>query len=503
MINRNPSTLLKRVGFTEFDTLGLTDETTRPPKPLKQQSITDLIESLRKYVGISKYYVYPNYQFSWFGCSGFVADIESTSKYSNDLFVSWLYRCNFMCEVYVGDEKNFMQSLPKKMSMVKLAIPDDPAVAMNEESTVESGWSPALGRYGNLIYIGSVRERDNDKDVIRNRYFICGRSGIHDDLVNALLDRDYNNRTANAKPDSSVNDSQSSTTVARQFEEGGLMDRAIDLAKENCRRLVYAFARVLGVFPSENISEITHYNSDETPIYYDIPSKTQTNLRDMKLLKEALALWPKEATVFPYSVLKIEGNTKLNGYEIGAVLLNSYLMFSNTSELDKFQNIISEHGVKFEPSIKSYNSLQIESMYNSHELLSGSNMRWYSNCTPIDNVNGLLVQRTIKTGFVCINSPIFNSKPDLNWKNEFGSAYPAVFPFKEGGATATQDGVIIFDSKGSSPSQLNGSFPLSDSLENSQIQRQLGDGTDKFSQGTHIDPLFVYLSPQIEKFVSF
>ena len=324
MIVQDPSSLIKRVGYNRLDTSGFFNETIKPPTKLKAESVVDLVSTLRRYTGLTKYHIYPNYQFHYLGCSGFVAEIDTTTRFSSDLFASWLYRCHFMCEVIVTDEKTFLADLPKKIPLVRAAIPDDPLVSMNFESTEYTGWSPALGRYGNLIYLGTTRDRNASKDVNRNRYFICGRSGIHDNYVNALLDLDYAKGVTNLNSNSSINEPFSQATIGEQFSDSStnpIMSRAISLAKENCRRLVTAFASALGVIPCDSVREIVQDDEEGEYSVYDVPPKTTSPQRDPKYLVAAKDLWPKEVRITPYSVLHVPNNEKLDGYQIGAVLL--------------------------------------------------------------------------------------------------------------------------------------------------------------------------------------
>jgi hypothetical protein len=495
MISSDPSSVIKRVGFNVFKAEGILDESYTA---VNKETIEDLIASLRKYTGISSYFIHPNYQFSYFGCSGFVADIDTGTLYTPDLYTTHLYRVVFCTEIYVGDETKFRENLMSKKSVVRAMIPDMPAVSMTHESVVEEGWSPALGQYGGMLCIGYTRESDTNTNTNSNRWFLYGKCGIHDTYVNSLIDRDYQITMANMAPNDNLNQMKGTVTTKEEFTVGGIKDKAIELAKENCRRLVRVFATALGVTVTEGNHPVTHVGEDDEPSYYEIPPMKSSSSRSSAYLKEAMNLWPKDATIYPYSVLDLHASHKLNGYEIGAVLLTIYLDHLNKNNVGVFESDMEQARLHFSPFVHSYARLDIENMYNSHEVVSGSRLRWYSNCTPINNITGVAVVMPIRVGLRVLNSPLFG-EVDHTWVNNYGSSYPVVFPYKDGPKPQVSQDIIIFDSQGDTPKQLDGNFYGVDQLTEPHILKAYNDESNRISRGVLIEPVFVYLSPHTEK----
>ena len=495
MITAEPSSLIKRVGFNTFRATGILDET---QTPVNADSIVDLVTSLRKYTGIYEYNIFPNYQFSYFGSSGFVAEIDTGTLFTPDLYTCHLYRVIFCAEIYVGDETKFKESLISKKAIIRATIPDNPAVPMTHESTIESGWSPALGQYGGILSIGFMRESDTSGNTNRNRWFLYGKSGIHDSYVNALIDRDHKITLANMAPDDSLNEIKGTYTTKEEFSSDGLKSKAIHLAKENCRRLVYLFATALGIEATETKTRVVYNGDDDDPNYYDTPSVTFSSTRQLSLLPDALSIWPKDSTIYPFSMLRTQDSDRLNGYEIGAVLMAKYLESLNKNEVQQFAADLKKARLNFDPYPHSYERLDIETMYNTHALISGSRVRWYSHCSPIDNTTGVAIVMPIRVGLRVVNSPLFGDV-DRTWTNQYGSAYPVAFPFKDGPKPqATQD-IIIFDSHGDTPKQLEGNYYGVDQLTESSVLKAFNDESGRISNGVLIEPVFVYLSPHAEK----
>jgi hypothetical protein len=492
MIPADCKNIVRRVGFKAFDGQGLVNENL---KPVDEASVLDVISSLQKTNSLQQYYIHSNFLFSNLGCSGYVADLELSKAFSCDLLYSWLFRVNFVCEIDVGDEKTFIDSLKDRKAAIRAAIPYDPAVCMDEKSTIDDGWSPALGRYGGLIGIAKKKDLDGDKDVSVNRYFVYGRSGIHDDYVNALLTRAHNKSGVNLKPGISLYNGYTTSTFRDEFERGSVFHRAIELAKENCRRLVRVFIDTIGAYITIKTVELDHIGSADMPNHYSIPSMTTSSTRDIETFKKKLQLWPKHATIYPYSTL--------DGFEIGAVLYDQYLNSEETGKVDDFNAKLGALKLRFDPVPRSLECLEIESLFNTFTLPNSHTARWYSNCTPINNSTGIVVQRSIRMGFCCINSPLFSSSVDTRWSNDFGNAFPSIFPFKPSTSATTQDDALIFDLKGDTPEQLNGSFIGLDSFDSAPFQKAMGDSSGSILPGVVLDPLLVYCSPHIEKSNSF
>jgi hypothetical protein len=299
-------------------------------------------------------------------------------------------------------------------------------------------------------------------------------------------------------PNDNLNRLKGTVTTKSEFEPGSIKDKAIELAKENCRRLARTFALALGVEVAEGIYPVTHMEEDGDAAYYEIPSMTSSSSRSHIHLKDAISLWPKDATIYPYSVLNLQSSNKLNGYEIGAVLLTVYLDHLNKNTVNVFENDMQQAKLRFVPFVQSLSKLNIENMYNSHEVISGSRVRWYNNCTPINNITGIAVVMPIRIGLRVLNSPLFG-EVDYTWTNNYGSSYPIVFPFKDGPKPHVSQDIIIFDSQGDTPKQLEGNFYGVDQLMESHILKAYNDENNRISRGVLIEPLFVYLSPHTEK----
>ncbi len=487
--------------------------------------------------GVTDFKIFPNFDFGWLcGPSGYVAVFDKTKMFMDDLFHHDYFRVISAFEVkMMKDEKiNIPEKRAEIRNAIRKAIPIETDTPPTLDDNEYGGWGPALGTNGKTIGLLSFDDTD-EEEIGKTRWFLVVMSGLHTQTVQMLQNRDIEitlrNRAVTGTFDAGEQLYSKSkhdfrvVTYDDEFEEGGIKDRMLKIAKENNRRLAAIYA---------DAADITLINAprswDETEIRTPGDGNMQITASVVELMKEAIAWWPNNRIIYPSTVISSprgdpemseEAKRDLPPIKIRGARIGEFCSLMKKKEAG-FEQILKQHNIKFlEHPLSS--EANIETDFNTFRVRDDG-IYWYNNCTDttFDPLNcssyGVIMQDRLVHGLFIINSKhLENEKVNRishNWKNGCLNGYPVIYPFDPNITRSTNNTALLNSSAdrffslyhgggGSEgnrafPKQLQGGYKLREELDIEKVSQDLaGEYTKVMDTKIRLNPRLIYCSPGI------
>lgn len=493
--------------------------------------------------------------------SGIVSEYDGFENSVAHSLTCHFYRVITMVEIssLFGTEWKDLDSLKQKQEVIRKVIPlrsSCPPKLMLDNAT--TGWCPELGDKGSIglfsLDINNIEGGDKE-----TRHFIICHSGLPLQLVDEVckynFDINISNRKIEAENElmsmSASNlkfDTQERISNYQHFGKGSLQQICRGIAFENGRRLCQIFADALDL--SFKDQEPFKYFAD--PVDRQLGMYPESGNDDISLLKEALAFFPKNTMIFPYTqipnpdmlenelqysnnkkwtpeALELKKKEKLFGYNIGKVLHEYKNLIEilkkkternadENAQIQQFETLVMEHKILFQNaplSIKPF----CETEYNTFRIERDESIIWYNGCAPINmptpldyhaELDGVLVQKPFALGYWLVENSHFSTALG-EWTNQALNSFPVLFPFEHDPRFQFQnldDSHIFFSFKNggitntsnsyqTTPKFVQGWFRNIEQLDkNGKLRMELYGNryNPDFENKKDLEPIFVYVS---------
>lgn len=504
----------------------------------------DYIESLNLLAsdaGVSRFYLYPNFNIGGFlGPQGYVAEIHGSKYFSYWMFSQPMFRVISFFEIkYKSNINDFCKDNDIK-DLIRLSIPLETPTFPKITDTVDGDWTPALGHNGCSIGIYSSNEKGAIDQI--NRYFIGVHSGLHyqtdRELHNELMKYAHKNFELLNRTDIADNNVKTELRTIHNVFTEKLLINAKNLSKENNRRLATSFAKIL---------DLEFLKAEPTTI---LGCKTMFNaftdtVKHTDLVYKALNWWPSNKILYLdnvieyeideenidekiYERIKFKPNEKMpigvlykqSRDDMSRIASNS-INANNEKQTEHTMEKINAFKKKYSaPLIENRETILpcVECDYNTFRVINDY-MYYFNNCScTLPNIKepnlNCIKQLSLTQGYEIYNSRLtqvfdYEQNNAKTWTNDFGNGFPVVYPQMKRPDTLAQfnsDTLNIFFSYFCGGSQESEHLKIPKQLQYIPKMRSINDDSliqkdlynADFKPGVvQLLPNFVYLSPDI------
>lgn len=394
--------------------------------------------------GISHFFIFPNFSLgTLLGPQGYVAEIPSTKLFSSWLFTQPLFRIISFFEIIANEEIVIGFKNEETRDKIRKSFPIETINYPNLTDVAEGNWSPALGSQGSSIGIYSFKENVGNDQV--ERWFIGVHSGLHYQtnklLLDALTNISYKNYEMTHRAGMIEPGEVLKLEKVGSFIHEGLFKRMRNISRENNKKLATQFARILKLnFKTDTFASIASLRTPNLSSHIFDTSPA--------LVKELLNWWPKDVDLFldsvvlydvdeenkdPEIVKRLSISKELENAPVGVIFNN----LKKKAVTENMESVLNQY--KFKCLDKRETVAPVaECDYNTFRIYN-NNLYYYNNCTSTlpdihEPALAVIKQLSLTQGYEIINSKISLNNSSLHfeqsqkWTNDFGNAYPVIFP---------------------------------------------------------------------------
>ncbi len=421
------------------------------PDKLLEPSLYQGLLRFKAFSGIRSICIHPNFQYGGLsGPSGYAAEISPTDTFTSNMFRCEKYRIITLAEIDMTADEWTTEFKKEMESRVRRCIPTTAVSPPLLEDESFDGYGFDLSPRGSLIGIIPIKQMNLLDNKLEEHFYIVVDNGPPEETLHKMQEYDetiarknqtfleaYGNDIV-----SSAEHAEKLVTYGEMFYDGSVNDRMLQIQKQRNIRLIIYFAELVGLSLKEQTYAVT--NRQDKEVEYRVPDAlldlVSKNAHTPILFEKALAWWPSNAPIMPFSCLPIfpHGMTReqlsqytdlpipeLSGYPLGAALYEIY-----KEQPSVFADISKKHNINFHLHVETF-SPNIETDYNTYRVDERTGMiTWYSNCTSTADGGGVLSFKGLDIGYECLNFDLSTGVGGGSWNNEFLNSYPVVFPFK-------------------------------------------------------------------------
>ncbi len=491
-------------------------------KPLEGSLFNSLLE-FKAFNNIHKLCLYPNFQYGCLsGPKGYAAQFHSDDPYYVDMFRCEKFRVITGVKLDMTADEWTTEQSRRFETIVRRCFPHHAVSSPLLTDTVRSGFGFDLSPKGSFIQLIEGKDINTNENKLMQYFYLVINDGPCEVHLHQMQEDDERLQRENIAFQSTyadgikgtLNESVRFTTYGKAFEADGINDRMLQIQKEKNKRSLDYIARICGF----TLKRESYYWTDgEGNEEYRIPSDLEElfGSKPATLFEKALQWWPKGALILPFTCLPIIPNeitkdqlslypdlppAELSGYPLGVGVHTLY----SAAKQDRFNDLRLKYDIKFETQPRTLRA-DFEVDYNTFRVDHRTGMiTWYSNCTPVNECNGILSFKGLDLGFECLNYDISTDEAGEEWSNDMLNGYPVIYPFKPDNRKMPSDsGAKIFSltagglalNVNNTPEQYQGLFVSVGSTDIPEVKGDLNI-TENIKKVLLI-PLKVFISPQM------
>ena len=376
--------------------------------------------------------VYPNFRFHKLlpPTHGISVTYRATDRFYADVFRCDKYKVIAVAKLKLSHDAYTTEKAKSIEKLMRRCLSAEPTTPPEHDETAQGRWGPSLGTQDTKIGIYSNQETDIGRSLKTNYYLI-----VHTSLPTEYLDElqqhdedvDVNNNTfEHAYSDSitTIKSDISLVTFKEHFGPNSANARALEVALENAKRLLYVASVILDL-------ELDIY-PEETRITYRCPEDPERlkRFKDPKYLPEALQFYGLGVPIFPFTTLTVESPLykhsdlppeHLRGYPLG-YFVAAELMKSTADSFKQTYNI------KYHDTVCRAVPIAITD-YNTFRFTDYDTLVWMVGVTATGP--NVISDEGLELGYVCHNPRPLNdtsSRSSDEWKNLADNTFPISFP---------------------------------------------------------------------------
>ena len=398
--------------------------------------LEDLTEGLLEFKiksSIRNLYKQRNFQHQWIsGPKGYTATFNASDHFKIWAFINRWFSAYAAVRIRLNRSEFTVEKQKKIEDVTRRIFPTTTSRAPYTGETNEGGFGPSMGEFGNFIGIYSATIKKEEKDELKEYFYLISHTSLPEEYYDELQDYCWN--VQNAVTEFEYNKGVvSKETLAKApvcsfrdmfISSDAMFKKAKEVAEDNIKRLMYEWSQETDI-----PLDVDMINKSEC--FYDRPLGEECPNRNY--LEEALSYWPKSAdgiqksTLFPYSRIPEDDEKApkhLRGYNIGHCL---YLQELKNKEV--FENLLKTHGCAWEREVPHF-STDCITLYNCFSTERNTLITWHNHCTELKKAP-VLVFNGLQKGFDLYNYNPETRQPIKTLKNNFSNSAPVMFPFKE------------------------------------------------------------------------
>ena len=405
-----------------------------------------------------------------------------SDPYRADMFRVDKYRVMIAVKLEETQYTLTTEKLKEIEKLIRRCLNYDVTVPPNSMDNEFSGWCPSLGDRNTSIGIYQNHEVASTERALKTNYYLVAHTCLPSVYIEEIQNKDERVDQGNRKFEAAYNSNVSMTsketklvTFKEHFDKTSYNHRALDIAKENARRLICVASDILDLKLDAEVKEReAEYELLEDSLY-------KIRYGDPKLLAAALEYYGHGVPIYPFTTLPNEDpkikhgdlpREELRGYPLGYFVVQE--LSKPTAEVFRKQ-----YQIQLRLSI-SYVEPMAMTDYNTFRITDYNYLTWMTGVT--ETGDNILADEGVAIGFKCHNPKNPEVRFANDWKNIADNMYPVSFPKKTLGSKALTPETLstIFSMNEGGQNHLNGKIPdallkeeINTGLINHEVQHQI------------------------------